>query len=230
MLLEMDSISSPCRNELDNSINVTLSCTFSCIAEGHLPNIKLFNSFNVENIEEFIFYSREKNITQEKNCPVKCNRTVTRRVHGAITAQARINNPCLFTFECHLQNIFFKEKSFTFEDCAMMQPNICGTSATTNNSSDLYLESTPNIVVVTVEPSPTSCPTYDPSTIRQGNCTLYSTVSLEQPSPTLCTCSKSVASGMIFLELLLSRQSLIIIFDISLITDSFILLYIIYII
>ena len=202
-VLEMNSKSSPCRNELDNSINVTLSCTFSC--SNFTPSIKLFDSFNIKGItENFIFYTEGTvcaNTAQEENCPVQCNKaenaqnkTVTYTVHGAITAQARIKNPCLYTFECHSQNVF-KEKSFTFEDCAMMQPNICGTSATTNVSSDLYLECTPDMVVITVEPSPTSCSTYDLSTVRQENCTLYSTVLLEQPSPTPCTCSESTASG-----------------------------------
>ena len=198
----MDSISSSCRNEPDNSINVTLSCTFSCF--DYLPWIKLFNSFNLRKMSEFIFYSENRicsGTTEVQMC--RCNaeniqsRNYTYIVHGAITAQARIEKPCLYSFECHSQNVS-KEKSFTFEDCAMMQPNICGTSATTNISSDLYLESTPNIVVVTVEPSPTSCPAYNPSTVRLGNCTLCHTVLQKQSVTPLCTYSKSVASGMIF--------------------------------
>ena len=130
VVLEMNSSSSSCRN-LDNSIDVTLSCTFSC--SNFMPNIKLFDSFNIKRIpEDFIFYTEGTvcaNIAQGENCPVQCNaentqnKTVTYTVHGAITAQARIKNPCLYTFECHSGKNVFKEKSFTFEDCAMMQPN-----------------------------------------------------------------------------------------------------------
>ena len=192
----MNLSSSSCRNELDNSINVTLSCTFNC--SNFKPKIKLFNSFDIMGIpENFIFYTQETNCSNNapgESCPVQCNaentinKTVTYTVYGAITAQARIINPCLFTFECHSQNVF-KEKSFTFEDCAMMQLNMCGTSATTNISPDLYLECTPDIVVTTVEPPPISCPAYDSSTIR--NCTLCPTIPLEKSSPTLCTCAES---------------------------------------